>query len=711
MPVETKNKESYSDYWLNHNEIDDLISSSEKNTIIGNKIDLLKLSSAKRAISSFVTILTGKNIPVIFNSSDLNATDNKKIYLSTKVISKKDFDVACGLSCHESMHIIKTDFGLIQLLWQKIPSELYKLGQEKGLDNDAIIVFVKMVFNWVEDRYIDYEAYRTAPGYRGYYLEMYKKYFFSNIITKHLKSNVLRTPTLNSYEYRLINLMNKNSDYDALPGLRKIVEIINLPNIKRLTSCNQRLQVAFEIVKIVFENIKSPKKKNNKNTVDKISKMLNPSGNITKDGEGENEGEPDDVLGGVNSEADKAESKDDLDVEEGENDTEDLGEEDSESGDENSDGDEEDVSGILDKINKQLEKQKDFIDGRIKKGKVSAQENKLLTIIEKSGIVISSAGADIPRGEFKNRKIDCIVVNNMTRDLIISDLFPMRGTVKSYCGGEISPVSFTKEAVEKGISMGTILGKKLQIRSEINSTKFPRRFSGKIDRRTIAGIGAGLEDIFYNIKVDKFNSVNLHISVDASSSMAGEKWIKTMSLVVSICKAASMVNNINVKVSFRTTCKCGEMELPYIVLAYDSTKDKFDKIKQLFPYLGPSGCTPEGLAYEATMKHFVKNNSGDNDYYLLNISDGEPCYAFSRDTQMSIFYAHEPAVQHTKTQVNKIRASGVKVMAYYISSPIVSSDLNLQQFKTMYGRDSRIINVSNVNEIAKTLNELFLSKS
>ena len=56
---------------------------------------------------------------------------------------------------------------------------------------------------------------------------------------------------------------------------------------------------------------------------------------------------------------------------------------------------------------------------------------------------------------------------------------------------------------------------------------------------------------------------NLHISVDASSSMGGEKWEKTMTNVVVICKAVDMISNLNVQVTFR----CTSNNKPYIVMA------------------------------------------------------------------------------------------------------------------------------------------------
>jgi hypothetical protein len=58
--------------------------------------------------------------------------------------------------------------------------------------------------------------------------------------------------------------------------------------------------------------------------------------------------------------------------------------------------------------------------------------------------------------------------------------------------------------------------------------------------------------------------------------------------------------------------------------------------------------------------------------------------------------------------VKKIKEQGVKVMAYYVAD--YDSDRSKRNFKTMYGDDSRFININDIIPITKTLNELFLTK-
>ena len=96
-----------------------------------------------------------------------------------------------------------------------------------------------------------------------------------------------------------------------------------------------------------------------------------------------------------------------------------------------------------------------------------------------------------------------------------------------------------------------------------------------------------------------------------------------MTSVVAICKAASMIQNVDVVVSIRTTQDSGNYRsrhgdtYPCILLAYDSRVDKFDKVRRLFPHIGVAGTTPEGLCFEAVMDEIVPTT---NDSCLLYTS-------------------------------------------------------------------------------------------
>jgi nitric oxide reductase activation protein len=182
------------------------------------------------------------------------------------------------------------------------------------------------------------------------------------------------------------------------------------------------------------------------------------------------------------------------------------------------------------------------------------------------------------------------------------------------------------------------------------------------------------------------------------------KWKKTMTTLVALAKAASMINNVDVVISFRSGVNISTRrdESPYIVIAYDSRKDKFSKITSLFPMLYPNGTTPEGLAFQAVMD-LIPPPTQETDTYFVNMSDGEP--AFSNT------YLGENAALHTSKQVKKIRDNGIQVISYYIEDVVYKNPANQKCFRIMYGKDANFIDVSNITQIAHSLNKKFLAKA
>ena len=66
---------------------------------VGSSIDYTKLASTQRAIGNFVNIVTGKQIPVVFKSSDASYTNGERIVIGTDM-SAKSFDSTVGLALH-----------------------------------------------------------------------------------------------------------------------------------------------------------------------------------------------------------------------------------------------------------------------------------------------------------------------------------------------------------------------------------------------------------------------------------------------------------------------------------------------------------------------------------------------------------------------------------------------------------------------------------
>lgn len=685
------NNNIYSDYWLEDiNEFNQL----DDDDTPSIDLDMLKLASARRAISNFVKILTNINIPVFFNVNNLNLTDGKSIYLCANIKDKEDFDPSVGLALHEASHILLTDFDILKTLWMKIPREIYDITDPLNISKDLVIDTVKNVLNIIEDRYIDNFIYKSAPGYRGYYIALYNKYFNHPEIDKMLKSNMYRVPSINAYISRIVNFTNPNTDLNALPDLKLIAEIINIKNIDRLVLPKNRLELALDVCKIIFKNI-SEHFISNKNKKDLLSSE-NYSGNNNASNN-DNSNSLDDALGGddISSNIDNINIK-------------------IENNDLSATNEKGDISELspskLKKIEKILDNQKNFLNGKINKKKVTTHQKTLLDSIEKSGMSIERVGKDLVTNNSIDG-LDCIVVKNLTKDVILSNEFPLKDIAYND-----QPVPLMKSIVNTGIIMGNKLGNMLLLRNESNITKYIRKNIGKLDKRIIFELGCNNENVFYNNTIDKYNNSFIHISVDASSSMNGKKWCETIKTVVAICKACSLIENIRVSVSFRSTiCTRKNNNLPYIVLAYDSAKDKFSKIANLFPYLAPSGTTPEGLAYEATLTLF-DSNYGDNSYFL-NFSDGEP-YMTCCVSNVLFSYSGDVAVNHTKKQVNKIKERGYNILSYYINEfGIKNNHINnfknnktYTNFKKMYGENAIFISTSNINSVAKSLNELFLKK-
>ena len=177
-----------------------------------------------------------------------------------------------------------------------------------------------------------------------------------------------------------------------------------------------------------------------------------------------------------------------------------------------------------------------------------------------------------------------------------------------------------------------------------------------------------------------------------------------------------MVNNLRISVSFRSTLKSNysvDSALPYIVMAYDSSVDKFSKVLHLFPHLYPDGCTPEGLAFEATLDLIEERNINAKKYFV-NFSDGSPFFEYNDGMGTSFDYVNNIAVNHTRNQVNIIRNKGYNILSYLISDdecPYEEKSTIMNDFKKMYGVDACIIDVNNIISLSKTLNQLFLKNN
>lgn len=647
---------------------------------------LLNLAKYRRAISNFVKIVTTRDIPVKFSSKDEAFTDGKFIVISSAV-TNNDYDPIVGLALHEASHCLLTTFSLMKTIEENIPLQYIHKANNLGIPKKVSVKIVRDLFNWIEDRRIDYYMFTNSPGYQGYYLSMYNRYFYSDVISQGLKSEQFRNEDVESYMYRIINILNDSTELNALKGLQKIYNIIDIKKINRLDTTKQALQVALDMYDVMLDNL-------NKTSV--AEEMQDKKGDESKSG--------DDSSGGNSyfDDEDETESND------GQSNSDEAGDEpsnsdktdDDKSSDTESNSDKTDTDSndepitLTDKeLEKALEafkKQRQFLNGKIKKVKLTDEQAKKVELLldSKSEIKTVSVSNDSIKTV---HKVKVVVMNMVSLPMFKSQLFPF--------SRYDSPV-YEKE-VNEGIVLGIQLGKKLKIRNEEKEIKFTRKETGNIDRRLIAEFGCGTTNLFTQTFVDKYAKAIIHISIDVSGSMYGSKLGKALTTVTAICKAASMIQNLDVVVSLRGTIDSNFIS-PMIAVVYDSRVDKFIKVKQWFPRITANGLTPEGLCFAAIEKE-IKCSSAELKSYFLNFSDGEPCYG-ERGT---IQYSGELAALHTLSEVKKMIQKGVKVVSYFISDDSINNNDSL--FKRMYGRDAKTINTANMIQVAKTMNEMFLS--
>jgi hypothetical protein len=652
--------------------------------------DLVALAGYKRAISNFVNIVTEDNIPVVFNSNDSSYTDGKKVVIGANLDDKK-FDVAVGLALHEGSHIKLSDFALLRNLENSIPQEIYVLGEKMGVDRYTILSTVKSILNYVEDRRIDSFIFRTSPGYKNYYHSMYEKYFYSKNVDKGLLSSEYRTEEIDSYMFRIINLHNKNRQLTALKGLKEIYYTIDLGSIQQgfMRDTNDAFNTACEVMSLILLNIDPIVVKDDSQDGDS-----DDENGDSQEGNGS---------GGGNTLTDE-ELQDMID-------SDSIGS--STTPDENLGNDDGSDSVELsqrqkDMLRKHFDKQEKFLDGDVQKTKLNKKESNDIKAIDDSGATYENVGSDIPKYSYDGNSVGkgtkCLVVRKLTQAVIDSDQFGCASSWNQRSYGEYERYNF----VEEGLRLGSMLGRKLQVRGEESQLKFSRQDSGKIDKRLIAELGFGNSNVFSHTLTERFNKAYLHISVDASGSMSGKKWNKAMTSAVAMIKACDMAGNIDVVLTTRTTNYSrgnSGQGTPMILVAYDSRVDKLIKVKNLFTSLGVDGTTPEGLCFEAIEKDLIPGNS-NQDSYFINFSDGQPWYSNSE-----IEYSGDRAEKHTKKMCDGMRAKGISVLSYFISNYDLSDDdYDVRAFKRMYGKDAEFVNTTNMMAVAKSMNKKFLTK-
>lgn len=670
---------------------------------VGSKLDFTKLAATQRAIANFVNIVTSKQIPVVFQSSDSSYTDGERVVIGTK-LEDKNFDPAVGLALHEGSHIAYTDFSLLKGT-SLSNTKMAQVVRMNGLDpemtmSESDFAVIKDLLNWVEDRRIDYKIYTIAPGYRMYYEAMYDRYFNDKIIDIALKTKEKSQETWDDYIFHIINFTNPNRQLDTLKSLRAIWNAVDLKNISRLKDTNDALLVAIDIYRIIKDAVgKSLGQQEVEDTFNQAAAQASSSCNGQGNGQGNAQtgSGQGDIADNMSTEQEQPNDDEDT------KDNEDNPDENN-AGNGNQSGSQL-SSKELDKLQKAIEAQRKFLKGTQKKqGRLTKSQSALVNALRESGTESRTVYTGLDGGT--TGALTTVVIKKLTPAVICS----MPSLFQNYADDVISgrrtidklynkSILRNEEAVTRGIIMGKQLGNKLQLRNSDRTLKTTRLQSGKIDRRLISQLGYENVNVFHRIVTDKYKNYFIHISIDASGSMSGTKFHNAITSAVAIAQAASMTTGIRVQISLRGTDNVqSSQEKCVTIYAYDSAHDKMSKVRNLFKYLDTFGCTPEGVAFKSIERDLKADAKGD-ELIFINYSDGAP-------TAVQGSAHNYDGVRFTQKVVNDMKSNGINVISYFITDNAWESEV--RAFRTMYGPDAQFINPLSILQVAKTMNTKFM---
>ena len=351
-------------------------------------------------------------------------------------------------------------------------------------------------------------------------------------------------------------------------------------------------------------------------------------------------------------------------------------------------------------INKSFKSQENFINGKVPKSKTTKYIKELVNIAQKHKLKNKFSTFTNSEGVMLKQRVT--IIPNITNNLINNNFMGL------FTKG-IDPHN-TKESLEKGIVKGKKLLKQLKIRNEEQRLETNHLKKGKLDPKRLYA-ASYTDDIFKKIDIKTYKKINIHLSIDGSSSMRGDKWNSVLKNTTAIAYVATKLNNINLKISIRTTAKeplLSKREqslIPILLIAFDSTKHNFNHINKLINFKA-DGLTPEGICLEA-LNNFIEPSSYYLDSYLINMSDGMPTFTSKTGDE----YKGEKAVKDTARIINLISKKRVNIMSYFIQSKHNNYAKEAEnKFKLMYGKNAKFVDIDNINIITKTLNELFLKK-
>lgn len=797
----------YSDFWLDQDLFDDDDQGADEKGLDLNRI--ARLAAIRRAIGNFVSILSGKNVPVMFNGGKDSYTTGDVVVIAADDDASK-FDVMVGLALHEGSHILLSDFSFLRALNESIRTPLtkhclpYRLGtpktgvmsQSKSVLHDILhpslrtalgdvpdnglgpnnagsygapqsyyesqywknglmmLDDLQFLMNALEDRRIDQYVYRKAGGYRPYYLALYNRYFFTGEVGKNLRFNPSwRKPTVQNYLNRILYCFHPAARPDALPGLEAIYRRIDLPNISRVSPENdpfievtnflgektgenepawwtsaqyKDMPKLWKEANILYAHILRFASLAGETEVPMPPMMALPPMPMNAQ-EGPNadlpnldlgEGTP--MMGEGEAEGDEDESLPDIG---GPETPEEMEETPVEMDKKGKGKNEKEVDGKFNekKAEKEMKDAKSVMTGDIKKKKITKEESAAVEALESAqGELVELKGEGIPFGR-------CMVTRKITKELLDQDWFIFKGW--QYRDGRAD--QFTEASIAAGRRMGQIMHHRLMVRNDPLVTKQTRLPQGGLDRRLLANLGMDITSVFQKSRTDIHKPAMLHLTLDASGSMSGKKWLKVITVATALAYVGSKMQNVDTVISIR-----GGNNMPIVAIVYDSRKEHFNKFVEAVRQLRPNGATPEGLAFKATMD-LILEQADTHKVYFINFSDGEPAFDVHESSNLAtrptrrgrrfgrivgatqggqVYYAGETATKHTRAMVRMMKDRGVQVLSYFIEDNSGSSiyartnDNAKNVFRQMYGEDAFYVNVESAGEVIRTLNSRLITR-
>jgi hypothetical protein len=683
-----------SSFWLER----DFFKSSKSDDMSISMQRNLKLLSYKRSISNFVKILTRKdNIKVSFSSGQQSYTDGRSVVISSK-INENNFDVTVGLALHEASHVLLTDFNFIQKRAKLNEVLADELGKDFLDYKSKDYEYIHVLHNIVEDRYIDEYVYTNAPGYRGYYNALYDFYFRKESLTKWLKLPKKRVENFDNYKDQLLNIVNTKFDINCMPGMPALVKELDLPNIMRLTTTEMRLRLAIRLYLIIKNHVNNPVpvKVNNKPIVN-TQQSQQPASSKNEDISEEN---LDNVSDFDASPDDDATLEDLVDTEDNSAQSSNKGfNSKPEESEELTSKEEQEISDMNELIGK-------FLEGKLTEDEDNSKLESKINALEQANAKELISYVTLSNGQ--KIAVKGILVNHISESLIEAGLFTTfldRYKYDKYKKDPNQQPGPLDIAINNGMLLGKQLAKKIMVRNEEKTFITNRLNDGKIFNRHVALLGADVENIFYKTRTDKFKKSIIHISIDASGSMSGLKFNNSIQMAVAVAKACTYLRDVNCVINLRG--QEGQFT-PCTMIIYNSKVDHISKIYKLFPYLSCNSGTPEGLCYDIYSKFISDSDNDSTDKYLINLSDGEPAFSLKGAKES---YGGDLGIKHSREAWSKIIKLGVTGLSYFITDSDMSNiKIEKTDFGKIYGKDSKFIEANNLTQLARTINDMLISK-